>query len=252
MIAFLAGMLSILAPCSLPVLMGYMAAISKQKCGFWPKTAAFFAGLAVVWILLGILASTLGAAVAKNWPALYQIAGIVMIAFGLMHLLGISMPSLRISKKVDISLLGMFAFGLLFTFVWIPCSGPVLAGILAIAATMRVMEGGLLLLLYAAGFMLSVVTVFLVAQRSGRKITGRKTVKIFDRRLLLSNMLTGAFLIIIGLIYALNWVGAVSGLATPVTGAVLDLETGMLQNPVPASIAAIVIIIAAAVLAWRR
>jgi len=252
MIAFLAGILSVLSPCTVPLLLGYLAVMSKEKKGFWPKTFAFFAGLSTVWILLGISASGLGSLVAGKGALFNQISGLVIIVFGFIFLFGFSMPSIRISRSVDISAVGMFVFGALFTLAWIPCTGPVLGGILMMASGTQIAEGGLLLLVYAAGFMLAIITIFLLIKRGGKREIFGKSISMFGKKILVINLVGGLFLIILGLIYFFNQLGTVARAMSPLADLGFELERIVLNNSAIAGVFALGIILLAVFLSWKK
>lgn len=252
MIAFLAGILSVLSPCSLPLLLGYLAVMSKEKRGFWPKTLAFFIGLSIVWVLLGISASGLGSLVAGRGVLFNQIAGLVILVFGIVFLLGYGLPTIRLSRKVDTTILGMFVFGALFTLAWIPCVGPVLGSILIIASGTGVVEGTLLLLLYAAGFMLAVVAIFLMIKRGGQRKAFSRGFTVLGKKISLANLLGGVFLIVLGLVYLFNQINTVAGAMAPLADIGSSLENTVASNTAAAGVIALVIILAAIWLSWKK
>jgi cytochrome c-type biogenesis protein len=244
LIAVLAGFISVLSPCSVPLLIGYLAAISKDEKSFWPRTLSFFAGLSAVWMLLGFGASGLGSLIAGNGRMLYQIAGVMMIGFGATYLLDLRIPSVPISRKVDMTILGMFIFGCLFTLAWIPCVSPILGGILAIAATGNALQGGILLLFYALGFMLAVLAIFFVMKSGGRAIHINKGIKLGKKEHPLYNIIAGVFLIIMGIIYFTNTIEPVVVVLLPISGAVFSFELWVQENSTAAGFAVMVAVVA--------
>ena len=169
--AFIAGIVSFLSPCVLPLIPGYISFVSGlsleeiskgaeqsflvKKVGF--GTLAFVAGFSFVFTLLGASASLAGQWLSRYLTIISKIAGVVIIFFGL-HTMGLlKLRWLFYEKrfqlsKIPIGLLGSFVMGLAFAFGWTPCIGPILAGILALAATQStVVQGTLLLLIYSLG-----------------------------------------------------------------------------------------------------
>jgi len=169
--AFLAGIVSFLSPCVLPLVPGYISFISGLSLEELSKgtdradvfkraglgSICFVLGFAVVFTALGASASAVGRLLSDYMPYLSKIAGILIIAFGL-HTTGLMPINLLYYEKrvsatgVPPSLAGAFLMGLAFAFGWTPCIGPILATILALAAAEKtVMRGVVLLLIYSAG-----------------------------------------------------------------------------------------------------
>ncbi len=162
----LAGIISFLSPCVLPIVppyLAYMAGTSTSEMGGKadPKVvraAVFFVlGLSTVFLLLGFAASALGRAFLQYQQYLGYAAGVVIIAFGL-HFLGlIRIPLLFREARFDAgnrggTPFGAYVLGLAFAFGWTPCIGPVLGAILSLAAQEgSVSRGMALMALYAIG-----------------------------------------------------------------------------------------------------
>ena len=169
--AFLAGLASFLSPCVLPLVPGYISFMSglsleelssgEARPGAARRTALtalfFVLGFSAVFTALGASASFVGQLLAEHLPLLSRIAGVLVIAFGL-HITGlVPIKWLYYTKRADTSkvapgLLGSFVMGLAFAFGWTPCIGPILAGILALAATQETVARGVgLLFVYSMG-----------------------------------------------------------------------------------------------------
>ncbi|SRR5579883_984864 len=167
--AFVAGLLSFLSPCILPLVppfLCYMAGISvtdlaNDRRDFRPlivlAALAFVAGFSLVFVALGSTASVAGRFVSAHLSLLGMIAGGVIIVMGL-HFLGLfRIPLLYRSATLQIErrrpgLAGGFVMGLAFAFGWTPCAGPILAAVLLMAGAEETAGGGALLLLaYSAG-----------------------------------------------------------------------------------------------------
>lgn len=208
--AFLAGVLSFLSPCVLPLVPGYVSLISgttvdelrdsdrKLLGGVMMNSVMFILGFSIVFVLLGAVATSLGQLTRSYYPILTRVAGVVIIIFGL-HLTGIwKIKALYADKRMhDVKgssgALGSFVVGFAFAFGWTPCIGPILATILAIAASENTVSKGVLLLgVYSAGlavpFLLTSLGIDRFLQFYGR----------FRRHLHTVEVISGVLLIAIG------------------------------------------------------
>lgn len=169
--AFAAGVVSFLSPCVLPLVPGYISYMSglsleelskgtdrrtvTRKAGL--GSVAFVIGFSLVFTLLGASASAAGQFLSRHMGLISKVAGVMIILFG-MHTIGI-LPIRWLAyekrfntRNVPPGLVGSFVMGLAFAFGWTPCIGPVLAGILALAAIQdSVTQGMGLLLIYSMG-----------------------------------------------------------------------------------------------------
>jgi cytochrome c-type biogenesis protein len=166
-ISFAAGILSFLSPCVLPLVPGYISLISgvsidRLKEGTSSRRAvivnslAFNAGLSVIFLLLGTTAGLVGSAITSN-PWVRIIGGIIIIAFGL-QLIGLLKISALykdtrfFSDDKPRGVFGSAALGVAFAAGWTPCIGPILGGIIGLAATSGGWRSGLVLsAFYSAG-----------------------------------------------------------------------------------------------------
>lgn len=165
-VAFVAGLLSFLSPCILPLVPGYISFLSgvsleelKKEGGVARKVAIkagltsifFVIGFSTVFIALGASASFIGQFLFKYIHILTKVAGVLIVVLGL-HLTGILNVSwLNFHRQIKVKnmspgFLGAFVIGLAFAFGWTPCVGPILAGILAVAATQDTLLRGVYLL----------------------------------------------------------------------------------------------------------
>jgi cytochrome c-type biogenesis protein len=167
--AFVAGIISFLSPCVLPLVPGYVSLISgagveqlkSQEGELFRKvmlnSIAFIVGFSIVFITLGAISTEVGQVLAQYKSLLARIAGVVIILFGL-HLTGIFqikalLADTRLhSLKGGTSMWGAFVIGFAFAFGWTPCVGPILAVVLGFAATQdTVWKGIFLLAIYSCG-----------------------------------------------------------------------------------------------------
>ena len=168
-VAFTAGLLSFLSPCVLPLIpsyIGFLTGMSADELqtgtGGRRRTALlhglwFVAGFTLVFVLLGAAASALGSLLRDYQHWVGRLGGVLLILFGL-YLLGILRPAfLMRERRIELSRkpLGYFGSGVVgFTFgaAWTPCIGPILGGILTLAATQTGLARGMTLLaVYALG-----------------------------------------------------------------------------------------------------
>ena len=168
--ALIAGIISFLSPCVLPLVPPYVVYLTgatlEHVVSGEPRTSSrravmiaalmFVLGFTTVFVALGASASIVGALV-RAWSAELSIAaGVVIIIMGL-HFLGLTrigflMREGRLGMAKPVGLWGAYAMGLAFAFGWTPCIGPILAAILAVAASeATVAKGAGLLAIYSAG-----------------------------------------------------------------------------------------------------
>jgi cytochrome c-type biogenesis protein len=201
-VAFSAGLLSFATPCVLPLVPAYLGAIGARSTDPRRSLQAsipFVLGFSIVFIALGAGAGLAGGALTDHRADLIRLAGIVIVAMGLVMLGLIPIPGLertftpgleRAHASGSSMLLGC-ALGL----AWTPCIGPVLGSIMTLAATgATALRGAALLAAYAAGL----AVPFLVAGVAlGRVMSAARVVR--DRYTLV-RVLSGAVLIAAGLL----------------------------------------------------
>ncbi len=169
--AFLAGLLSFVSPCVLPIVPPYLAYLAgmsfSQLSGETIDPGAsrrivvsatlFVLGFSTVFVALGATASIVGQSIAQHFDTLSVIAGLIIIVMGL-HFLGVFRigllyreARLNITNR-PVGLVGAYVMGLAFAFGWTPCVGPVLAAILFVAgAEETALRGAVLLAVYSLG-----------------------------------------------------------------------------------------------------
>ena len=209
-IAFIAGILSFLSPCVLPLVPGYISLISgvsvdRLKEGTSSRRAvilnslAFNAGLSVIFLVLGTTAGLVGAAITSN-PWVRIIGGIVIIAFGL-QLIGLLKISALykdtrfFSDDKPRGVWGSALLGIAFAAGWTPCIGPILGGIIGLAATSGGWRSGLILsAFYSAGL----AVPFLLTGLGINQFLG--FYKNFRKHLHKVEVVSGVVLILVGLL----------------------------------------------------
>jgi len=170
MTALIAGLISFLSPCVLPLVPPYLVFLAgtslerfadaepeqRVKRETVLAAALFVLGFSTVFVALGASASVIGSLIRAYSGPLSTIAGIAIIVMGL-HFLGITPIALlhrqkRLEVAKPVGLWGAYVIGLAFAFGWTPCIGPILAAILAVAASEQtVAKGAGLLAVYSLG-----------------------------------------------------------------------------------------------------
>ena len=178
-LAFVAGLLSFLSPCVLPLIpsyVGFLTGLTLEELEVRRGTAVahalwFVAGFSLIFIALGATASALGVLLLRSQVWIGRIGGVVVILFGL-YLLGVLRPALLMrERKVQLArkplgYLGSAFVGVTFGAAWTPCIGPILGAILTLAAAQAsVGHGAALLTAYSAGLALPFVVTALALDR---------------------------------------------------------------------------------------
>jgi cytochrome c-type biogenesis protein len=210
LIAFIAGIASFLSPCVLPLVPGYISLISgvsvdglkegtSSRRAVIINSLAFNAGLSTIFLILGTTAGLVGAAITSN-PWVRIIGGAVIIAFGLQLIGVLKIASLYkdtrfFSSDKPRGILGSAALGMAFAAGWTPCIGPILGGIIGLAATSGGWRSGLLLsAFYSAGL----AVPFLLTGLGINKFLG--FYKHFRKHLHKVEVVSGIVLILVGLL----------------------------------------------------
>ena len=221
--ALFAGFLSFLSPCVLPLVppyLVYLAGTSLERFADAepaPRVRAetvfaallFVAGFSTVFIAFGASASAIGALVQAWSSELGVIAGIGIILMGL-HFLGLTrfamlMREKRATMAPPIGLWGAYAMGLAFAFGWTPCIGPILAAILAVAASKEtVAKGAGLLAVYSAGLGIPFVIAALAIEPCAAFVAR------FKRHLLIVEKAMGGLLVLTGVGFLTGFVSEAS------------------------------------------
>ena len=208
--AVLAGLLSFLSPCVLPLLPSYLAFITgmsldelqagKKRHATVANALLFVLGFSTVFIALGASASFVGGFIRDYDVWLERVGGAVIIVLGL-HLIGVfRIPALMRERRMDlgsspVGYLGAFGVGMAFGAGWTPCIGPVLGAILGYAVVQDTYWAGVTLLTaYSAGLGIPFMISALVLDRF-LKVFAR-----FKRFLPLVEKGSGGLLIVLGIL----------------------------------------------------
>jgi cytochrome c-type biogenesis protein len=223
-VAFLFGALSFLSPCVLPLLPGYLSlmsgySVADLESGEAAKgrvlrgTLFFVGGFSLVFVAIGAAATSVGQFLRLNQVLLTQVAGVVIILFGLVVLasaLGKGrwvqylLRERRLDVRVDrLGSWGAPVMGMAFAFAWTPCIGPVLAAIIVLAGTLETVGAGMVLL---AAFSLGLGVPFVLAGLGlSRSFRGLR------RHLRTINLVSGSMLVGFGVLMLTNRIGLIAG-----------------------------------------
>lgn len=217
--AFIAGLLSFLSPCVLPLIPSFITYITglsfadlqaehpshKVRQQTIVHTLLFIAGFTTVFVLLGASATFIGGFLQEHMNTIRKVGGILIIIFGI-HVTGLVPIHLLLGeKRVTVhrkpaGYLGSFVVGLAFAAGWTPCIGPILATILMVAATEEtVSQGVLLLLTYSMGL---AIPFFLASLAMHQFLV---VFNRFKKHIRLFEIVTGVFLIIVGVMIFSNY-----------------------------------------------
>lgn len=218
--AFLSGLLMFLAPCTLPIVPGYLAFISGVKMSDLHNENAkreayakirknsiyFVLGFSVIFILLGILLGMFGGIFAVYRDILLQVSGGLMIIFGLMMLGVFSFSFLQKNFSITIpswlhigTPKSSFLIGGIFALGWSPCIGPILGTLLVLAGTLgTAFQGALLLAVFSFGLSIPfLISAFLYSKSQNFFLRYSVLFRAFS-------IVGGLFLVFLGVVLVLN------------------------------------------------
>lgn len=218
--ALAAGILSFLSPCILPLVPVYLANIAgasvltpdlPDRRHIFLHTSSFIVGFSLVFIALGASLGLLGAVV--PFKLLYNVAGALLIAFGIFLIAATKVPWLNYEKRLDFArakgtgYLRSLLIGAIFSLGWTPCVGPILGGILALAwSSQTVWQGVYLLLAYCLGLGLPFIAVGLAWGSASRYI------RWLSRHAFVTSIVAAVLLISIGILMLTGYLEYLSGL----------------------------------------
>jgi cytochrome c-type biogenesis protein len=228
LIAFAAGILSFFSPCVAPLVPGYIGYLSGTTALGGGEAAGrlrfvdrrtlrasllFVGGFSLAFVAMGLLAASFGSLLVAYRPVLETVAGIAMLAMGafLLGLLPRSwteflMREWRLNAPTGaVSGVAPFGLGLLFAAGWTPCIGPILGSILTyVGATGNLGAGALLMTFYSLGFAVPFLAIGL-----GWSV-GLRALGWMKRRGDLVTRVSGAALVVVGLLYLTGQVAQIS------------------------------------------
>ena len=214
-IAFVAGLVSFLSPCVLPLVPGYLSYMSgfsapdeegSRTIPAWLAASVFVLGFSVVFVSLGATATLLGSQLQGNRDVLGRISGVVIIFLGLVFMGVLKVPFLyreaRFHPTPGAGVWGSLVLGGAFAFGWTPCIGLVMGAVLSMAAGNSDIgspgEGAFLLAVYSAGLGVP----FVLAGLGMSRLTN--ALGWFRRHMRTVNLISGALLVAVGALFATN------------------------------------------------
>ena len=218
--ALIAGILSFLSPCILPLVPVYIANIAgasalnpetQDRKYIFLHTLSFVAGFSLVFTILGASLGLLGAQVPTE--LLYNIAGVLLIIFGIFLVAATRIPWLNYEKRLNFTrvkgtgYLRSLLIGAVFSLGWVPCVGPILGGILALAASSQtVWQGVYLMIGYCLGLGLPFIAVSLALGAASRPL------RWLNRHAFAVSIVAATLLIIVGILMLTGYLDHIIGL----------------------------------------
>ena len=221
-VAFIAGIISFISPCVLPIIPGFLAYLSGTSAGqkdirlkIFFNSVAFVLGFSVIFALLGVLLNTVLERVSydvQTW--LSRLSGIIIILFAL-YILGLIKISflerehkISVKKRFSVTYLTSFVFGAAFAVGWTPCVSAILGSILALAVTKSGL-GFVLLLSYALGLGIPFLLVGIFSTQATNLISKSETALRYF------NIVVGILLLILGVLVFTNKLNIVANFFVP-------------------------------------
>ncbi len=221
--AFLAGLVSFVSPCVLPLVPSYLSFLtgtsledlksettSAAKGRVIAHALAFVAGFTLVFIAIGLSASAIGGIFTNNKRVVEILGGIVIIVLGLQMLGVLKIPALMMDKRVHLqprkqSLWVSFLVGLGFAAGWSPCIGPILSAIILLASQEKLPQATFLLFCYSMGLAIPfLITAAAITQSLGALNRIKRYLPVIEAT-------SGAILVVTGLIVATDQFTRVTG-----------------------------------------
>jgi cytochrome c-type biogenesis protein len=215
-IAFLAGLVSFVSPCVLPLVPAYLSLLTgesvedmqsaptvRARMRTVAHAVAFVIGFSVIFVALGLSASALGSVLDRERLVIAQVGGVLVVIMGL-HMMGmLRIPLFAFDTRLHVqhksrTLWTSAIVGMAFAAGWSPCIGPILAGILAIASQQHGAQAATLLAFYCAGLALPFIATAIAL---GAALGVFAKIK---RSLHTIEFAAGAFLIAVGLVLVNN------------------------------------------------
>ena len=216
-IALLAGLITFLSPCVLPLVPGYLGYVSgaaQSKTKIVLGAILFVLGFTLVFVTLGVIAGSAGLVFLANnfWVQLILGAMVVVLGLAMIGQFGFLQRTVKIPYSPKLGLAGAPVLGVIFAVGWTPCIGPTLAAVLTLASTTGdPVRGGILATVYSLGIGIPFVLIAM-----GMK-WAVSSVAFVKRHLRAFNLFGGGLLVLIGLLLMtglwgrfMNWIQEVN------------------------------------------
>lgn len=212
--AFAVGFVSFISPCVLPLVPGYLSAISgvsfselsegRERAKVLAPSVIFCLSFTVMFVALGMSATGLGRTLSSHRVVLREVSAIVIVAMGVLFIATMFVPRLNREWRPQALLQrasagGPVIAGLAFAVAWLPCTGPTLGAILTAAGTeSTVAKGGILLAFYAAGL----AVPFILSALAFSRVTG--FFRFFRNHYSVITVTSGVILVVMGVLLYTN------------------------------------------------
>lgn len=224
-VAFIAGALSFLSPCVLPLIPGYLSfmtglttaelADGRDRARIAGPAMLFVLGFSTVFVSMGATASVVGTMLVQYREVIEKVAGFAIIVFGVLMLGIIKVPWLYGEARADLQKSrsfgrgASFIMGAAFAAGWTPCVGPILGSILTLAgSTGSVARGASMLMVYSLGLGLPFIAVALLFGRLNGAL------RWLNRHSLVLNRVAGVLLVVVGLLVVTGKLGILAAWLT--------------------------------------
>ncbi len=221
--AFLAGLVSFVSPCVLPLIPAYLSFLTgssleelkaeeraSQRVRVLSHALAFVAGFTVIFVLIGLSASAIGSVFSNYKETIARVGGVIVIVLGL-NMVGLfRIPFLMRDTRLQIqranrSLFTSFLVGIGFAAGWSPCIGPILSAIIFLASQERTGQAAFLLFVYSMGLAVPfLITAAAITQALGALRRVKRLLPAIETG-------AGAFLIATGLVLVTNSFTRIAG-----------------------------------------
>lgn len=223
-LAVLAGLLSFLSPCVLPLLPGYLGYVSgnaTSRSKLVLGASLFVLGFTAIFVALGVLAGAAGLVFLSKNPWVQVALGALVVLMGLVMIgqVGFLQKTIKLPISPRVGLIGAPLLGAVFAIGWTPCIGPTLASVLVLASDSGdPVRGGFLATMYSLGLG---IPFLLIAAGFGFAV---RSVNFVKKHIRAFNIFGGSLLILIGLMMATGiWNQLVSWLQVVISGYQLQL-----------------------------
>ena len=210
LLAFFAGLISMTSPCGIALLPTFFSVAFKDRKKAVLMTSAFSLGLLIAFTIFGLIAGFLGNFFNTYKLTFAVVSGFVLIFFGILLFLnmGFTIFNFKLDYKKEESFFSIAALGFFFGVGWTPCVGPILVGILVLAANAAtVLNGTLMLIFYGIGIVAPLIILAYFSDRydwaNSKWLRGKEIIfNLFNKKIITHtyNIIGGILLLIIGLL----------------------------------------------------